>query len=106
MEMQTQTPIFTVTDSRESVANAIRAAGELVKLDRRRGWAELNALFKSGATPSRSLDGPYDGRLIALDFGPGLTQFLEGATSLYLPWRGKFFDAARRRGINIFDRKS
>lgn len=104
--MQTLMPTFVVTDQRRAVATGIRAAGAMMKLDRARGWAALNEIFREGVPPSTPLNGTYAGELIALDLKPGMTQFFSSLASLSLPWKGKRFDAAHACGDNIFTRNS
>ena len=77
-----------------------------MKLDRARGWAALNDIFREGTPPRPPLTGKYAGELIALDLKPGLTQFFELVASSWLPWKGKRFDAAPASGDNIFTRDS
>lgn len=104
--MQTESPILTIPDQRRAVAAGIHAAQEMFKLDRARGWAALNEIFREGTPPRPPLDGEYAGELVALDLKPGLTQFFSSVASLWLPWKGKRFDAARADGNNIFTRDS
>lgn len=104
--MQTQTPVFVVADQRRTVAAGIDAAREMFKLDRARGWAALNDIFREGLVPSPTLEGKYAGELVALQLKPGLTQIFGTIASLWLPWKGKRFDAAQACGDNIFTRDS
>ncbi len=88
------------------IVTDIRAAQELVKRERRRGLAMLNEMFRSGSPPNPPLDGSYQGALVALDIAPGLTQLGQWIAGAWLPWKGKWFDAARACGANIFTRDS
>lgn len=90
----------------ESVIERIHIAQNLVKINRAQGLNALNDLFRSGTAPSLSLDGRYAGELIALDVAPGLTQIAQAVCSVWMPWKGKTFDASRSEGINIFHRSS
>lgn len=75
-----------------------RALGTL-PVDRPRALALLEDAFRSGSVP-RGLDGPYRGRLIATTFGRVDSAF--GALArLWMPWKGKVFDAAGAKGRNI-----
>ena len=84
----------------------LQAAQNLLESDRSQGLAVLNDLFRSGKLPEPSLDGPYVGKLIALDIAPVLTQFFQWLTISWLPWLGKTFDAVEQSGDNIFKRDS
>ncbi len=104
--METQIPTFVVMDQRRTVAAGVRAAREMMKLDRARGWAALDEIFRAGTPPRNPLKGKYAGELIALDLKPGLTQFFDLIASIWLPWQGKSFDPAHACGDNIFTRDS
>ena len=84
----------------------IRAAQQLMRRKRSQGWAALNDLFRAGGPPARALDGIYKGELIALNLAPGWTQLVEWVTRLWMPWKGKHFNAASQAGDNIFSRDS
>ena len=84
----------------------ISAAQSIFERDRKRGFAALNEIFRAGSPPNQPLDGEYAGELVALDVAPVLNQFVEMITSRWLPWKGKFFDAADASGDNIFTRDS
>ena len=85
---------------------SISAAQSIFERDRKRGFAELNEIFRGGSPPNPQRNGGYAGELVALDAAPGLNQFAEMITSRWLPWKGKFFDAAHASGDNIFTRDS
>jgi hypothetical protein len=104
--MQTQIPTFVVVDRRRTVAAGIRAAREMMRLDRARGWAALNEIFREGTPPRPPLNGRFAGELVALDLKPGLTEFFGSVAAAWLPWAGKRFDAAQACGDNIFSRGS
>ena len=84
----------------------ISAAQWIFRRDRKRGFAALNEIFRSGSPPNPPLDGHYAGELLALDVAPGLNQFAGMITSRWMPWKGKFFDAGHASGDNIFTRDS
>jgi hypothetical protein len=79
----------------------ISAAQSIFERDRKHGFAALNEIFRAGSSPNPPLDGGYAGELVALDMAPGLNQFVEMITSRWLPWKGKFFNAAHASGDNI-----
>lgn len=85
---------------------SISAAKSVFEHDRKRGFAALNEIFRAGSPPDPLPDGGYMGELVALDAAPGLNQFAKMITSRWIPWKGKFFDAAHASGDNIFTRDS
>jgi hypothetical protein len=85
---------------------SISSAQSIFERDRKRGFAALNEIFRAGSPPNPPLDGEYAGELVALDVAPGLNQFVEMVTARWLPWKGKFFNAADASGDNIFTRDS
>lgn len=87
------------------MADRIRAAQVLLKRNRAQGLAALNDLFRTGHPPEPLLDGPHEGELVAVDIAPGITQAVEFLTSLWMPWKGKYFLRADFRGDNIFAKK-
>ena len=84
----------------------LQAAQILVKSDRAQGLAALNQLFRSGAVPEPLPNGPYAGKLVAINIAPGLTQFFEVLLSSWMPWLGKTFNPAQQSGDNIFTQDS
>ncbi len=94
-----------VADSHEA-RDAIRAARDLIKRDRRQGLAAFNEVFRGGRPPQPPLDGSYDGELLALDIAPGVTQLAESLASVWMPWKGKHLTAEGSKGDNIFGRNS
>jgi hypothetical protein len=73
--------------------------GELTTDDRAAGEAALAELFACGQ-PSREIDGPTDGILVAPLIQPAFDRFARGLTSVWMPWMGKRFDAANQLGDN------
>ena len=49
----------------------VSAAKSIFERDRKRGFAALNEIFRSGSPPNQPLDGDYAGQLVALDVAPG-----------------------------------
>ena len=86
--------------------NLLRTAQSLVRVNRARGFAALNDLFRTGAAPDPRPNGRYAGELIALDIAPGLTHFFQWLTRQWMPWRGKTFNSVHQSGDNIFTRDS
>lgn len=81
---------------------SISAAKSIFHKDRKRGFAALNEIFRSGSAPNPPPDADYAGELVALDVAPGLNQLIEMITSRWLPWKGKVFSATHSSGDNIF----
>jgi hypothetical protein len=94
------------TDVVEKPANLLQAAQALAGVNRAQGFAALNDLFRAGAVPEPPPNGRYVGELIAFGIAPGLTQLFQGLFHLWMPWRGKTFDASQNRGENIFTKDS
>ena len=95
-----------VDEASDNASDAIRNAQSLLKQDRTKGLAALNDAFRAGIPPDPPLDGPYHGELLALDIAPLVTQSLELLTSLWMPWKGKYFTANENKGDNLFGQKS
>lgn len=94
------------TFSHTIATDPFEATKELLQQNRRQGLAQLNELFRAGVTPQPALHGRYQGKLVALDIAPGLTQLAQFITSLWLPWQGKTFSREIACGDNIFTRDS
>ena len=94
------------THSIDHAIHDLRTAHALVRVNRIQGFAALNSLFRAGMVPEPPPDGRYAGELIALDIALGLTQFFQVLFHLWMPWRGKTFDASRQRGENVFTKDS
>lgn len=92
-----------MTSPTESIIHNLQS---FTRCDRTAAFARLNEIFRAGTPPHPLPDGGYRGELVALDLIPGLTQFGEFMSARWLPWEGKFFDAAHSRGDNIFTRNS
>jgi len=90
----------------QTALGELQAAQALFKQNREQGCAALDSLFRAGIVPGPSLNGPYAGKLVALDVAPGLTQFYQWLTDRWMPWRGKTFNATRQQGDNIFTKDS
>lgn len=86
------------------VPDALRAAQERLKRDRKEGLAALQELFHSGRPPEPPLDGPYAGELVAVTIAPGISQLVEWLTASWMPWKGKHLSAADHKGDNILSR--
>ena len=84
----------------------IQGAQAQAERERGHGLAVLNEIFRAGTPPDPLLQGPYIGGLVVLDIAPGLTQLVNALVSVWLPWKGKTFDAARASGDNVFTRDS
>ncbi len=82
-------------------ASRLWRAESMLRHDRARALGELEACFRGGEAPG-TLEGPLDGRLVTGTVGSGLDAVLEGASRLWMPWRGKAFDPAMAQGRNRF----
>lgn len=87
-------------------ASDLEPARVLLKKSHSEGWAALNVLFRDGKLPDPVPNGRYHGELLALDIAPGFTQFSQWLANLWMPWRGKTFDASQQRGENILTKDS
>lgn len=81
---------------------SLDSARSALHTDRAAAFALLEDLFCGGEPPNPPLDGTTRGQLIALEIAPGVTPALSWLTSVWLPWKGKTFDAAAAGGDNIF----
>lgn len=97
---------LSTTIQSQTAPAAIEAAQQLHRQDRTAGWVALNDLFRTGRPPEFALNGRYQGQLVALNVAPGLTQFGEWLSNLWLPWQGKTFNPAESSGDNIFTNDS
>ncbi|HSL43446.1 MAG TPA: hypothetical protein VK897_08435 [Anaerolineales bacterium] len=84
----------------------LQAAQTLHARQRGQGLAALNSLFRSGTVPSPTPDGRYQGKLLAIQIAPGLTQLAELLAGIWMPWLGKTFDSKRQSGENLLIRAS
>lgn len=73
--------------------------GWIKELGAKHDTAELAELFALGLPPSQ-LDGPADGILVTTTVNPVFDLSAKLATHVWMPWRGKIFDAERKSGIN------
>jgi len=87
-------------------ATDLEIARAQLALDRKEALAALNTVFRNGTPPEQAPDGRYQGELVVLDIAPGLTQFFESITGMWMPWLGKTFSNSRQRGDNVFTRDS
>ena len=93
---------FAATDpvgARDAAWQWFERLGKLAADDRAAGEAALAELFGCGQ-PSRDIDGPTDGILVAPLIQPAVDAFARGLTSVWMPWMGKRFDSAGQVGDN------
>jgi hypothetical protein len=86
--------------STELTLRYLRALADLPH-ERSRALGEIEACFRGGGTPE-ALDGPMRGRLLTTTIGYGLDAISSGLAHLWMPWKGKAFDAAAKDGRNVF----
>ena len=89
-----------------SAAERVAHARSRVGTDHRAMMEQLNALFRSGHAPGIPLDGAYTGELITTTFGRTADVVFGALGRVYMPWRGKVFDAAKAGGGNLFTSRS
>ena len=94
------------TDLKANPETLLQTAQDLVRVDRAQGFKALDDLFRAGTMPDPFPNGRYEGKLIALELAPGLTQFFQWLLNQWMPWRGKTFDSSHQRGDNIFTKDS
>ena len=104
-ERFTSNRVSGLLDAREARAR-VAAARERVGDDHRAMLLALNDLFRAGRAPASPLDGRYAGDLVTTTFGRGMDVATGAIGRLYMPWRGKVFDAARHGGCNLFSAAS
>jgi hypothetical protein len=101
-----QTPVAKRVEELRSMAKketdvARDAAWEWFKeLGERRGEEALNEVFALGKVPM-GLDGQTDGILVVSLIQGVLDRGMGVLSKVYLPWKGKRFDAANNRGDNL-----
>jgi hypothetical protein len=84
----------------------VAAACSFRSTDHRAMLLELNRLFRAGRAPQAPLDGPYAGELVTTTFGRAADVAFGALGRVYMPWRGKVFDAAAHGGSNLFTARS
>jgi hypothetical protein len=72
-----------------------------IPVDRRAALDELDRCFAAGE-PVERLHGDTEGRVLSTTLGYGIDRACMGLASLWMPWRGKTFDADANEGRNIF----
>jgi hypothetical protein len=73
-----------------------------------RAWAlaRLDEMFAAGRVPDPPPDGFLPGRPLALLL-PGVVESVgRRIADLHMPWRGKFFDRAAERGVNVLTKQA
>jgi len=73
--------------------------GRVARGDREGAADQLADLFACGQ-PSRDLDGPTDGILVAPMIHPRVDALARALTRVWMPWQGKRFDAETQHGDN------
>ena len=96
----------TLTMDRAQAAARVAAARSFQSTDHRAMLLELNRLFRAGRVPQPPLAGPYAGELITTTFGCTADVAFGALGRVYMPWRGKVFDAATHSGRNLFIARS
>ncbi|MCA1844500.1 MAG: hypothetical protein LC792_15180 [Actinobacteria bacterium] len=86
--------------AREDPARAREEAWQWIRaLGAKRDAKTLEALFEMG-TPPAGLNGPADGMLVTTLVNPLVDAQVHLLTRLWMPWKGKVFDARAKTGVN------
>ena len=72
-----------------------------VPSERSEALERLEACFAAGSTP-KDPDGPHAGTLVATTLDIGLNLLMELLARVWMPWKGKTFEASRGEGWNLF----
>jgi hypothetical protein len=92
-----------IADERQSVA--VWGIGRLEPGLQRPRHADLAAHFREGRVPASLPTGDLCGRFLRFELGP-LSPPAEALARMWMPWRGKRFDASRQAGTNVLTRDS
>jgi hypothetical protein len=74
--------------------------GREARSDRAGAAAKLNVLFRLGVPPS-GIDGRTEGMFVTPLIAPRVDGIVRAASSAWMPWLGKRFDASAGRGDNV-----
>jgi hypothetical protein len=85
--------------AREEAWAWVEELGRRAKSDRAGALAELQELFLCGR-PAERIDGQTEGILVTWTMHPIADKVIGAITDAWMPWVGKKFDPAQRRGIN------
>jgi hypothetical protein len=85
--------------AREEAWAWIEELGKRAKSDRAGALEELQELFVCGQ-PAERVDGQTEGILVTWTMHPIADKVIGTITDAWMPWLGKKFDPAERRGIN------
>lgn len=86
-----------------AVARQVLLAARRLPADHAESIETLNAIFMLGHAPEPPLDGVYSGQFVASVLFAPLDAFGRFAARLWMPWKGKRFDARAGCGDNIFE---
>ena len=86
--------------SPELTLRYLRALADLPH-ERSNALRELEGCLVTAETPG-PIDGPTRGRLLTTTVGHGLDAIAAGLAHLWMPWKGKTFDAEAKEGRNVF----
>jgi hypothetical protein len=96
----------TLTMDSAQAAARVAAARSFRSTDHRAMLVELNSLFRAGRVPQVPLNGLYAGTFITTTFGRAADVAFGALGRVYMPWRGKVFDATAQGGGNLFTARS
>src|SRR5439155_12258966 len=100
-----QSPAEVLMDGVQAVAR-VATARSFRSTDHRAMLLALNGLFRAGRVPQAPLDGAYAGAPVTTIFGRAADVACGALGRVYMPWRGKAFDAAAHGGGNLFTARS
>jgi hypothetical protein len=92
-------------EARDAAWRWFEELGEEARHDRSTAAAALEDLFRLG-TPPAGIDGRTEGILVAPLIAPPIDRLLRGVTGTWMPWQGKRFDPAAKRGDNVLTRSA
>jgi hypothetical protein len=85
--------------AREEAWSWIRELGERAHSDREGALADLQAMFLCGR-PAEGVEGQTEGILVSWTMHPLADKLIGRITNAWMPWLGKKFTPAEKRGIN------
>lgn len=68
-------------------------------------WDELEVLFQKGEFTGK-VHGFYRGKLLVTRINPLTDLVMSLLKKRLMPWKGKFFDGKKKRGINVVSKKA
>ncbi len=98
-ELRAQAPAAPI-EARDSAWRWIEQLGEEVGRERAAGIESLSELFGLGSVPA-AIEGRTEGVLVAPTIATPVDFAMRALAGAWMPWLGKRFDSAARRGDNV-----